>query len=102
MVNFFLTASAFNGVSAIRGRASGAAVTSIQRMTIALAVMAAAASLAGCAAAPGSIGEQLWFDKAQGYEIHHIPPDARVRGAIGYPRTDYRIYRHAAPVIDER
>jgi hypothetical protein len=83
------------------GSGPGAAVTSIKRIAIALGAAVAAASLAGCAASPGSIGEQLWFDKAQGYEIHHIPPDLRVRGAIGYPRTDYRFHRHAPRFVEE-
>lgn len=68
-------------------------------MAIVLAAVAAA-SLGGCASAPlfapvpGSVEEQLWFDRAQGYNIHNIPPDVRVRGAIGYPRIDFSAHRH--------
>jgi hypothetical protein len=75
-------------VAAIR-RDGGCAVTLHRKLAIATAAMAAALSLGGCATAiPGSPEEQLWFDKAVGYEIQNIPPDARLAGAIGYPRTD--------------
>lgn len=84
------------------GRSSGAAVTSIKRIAIALAATAAA-GLAGCGTMPipGSPQEQIWFDKAQGDSIHHISPQLRIRGAIGYPRTDYQIHRHAPRIVVE-
>ena len=50
---------------------------------------------------PGSPQEQIWFDKAQGDSIHHISPQLRIRGAIGYPRTDYQIHRHAPRIVVE-
>jgi hypothetical protein len=59
------------------------------------------AGLAGCATAPGSVEEQLWFDKAVGADIYDVPPDLRIHGAIGYPRSDGRLYPHAVPVVVE-
>lgn len=81
----------------------GPAVTSIKRTAIALGTAAAAASLAGCGTMPipGSPQEQIWFDTAQGDQIHHISPQLRIRGAVGYPRTDYRLHRHAPRYVDE-
>jgi hypothetical protein len=49
---------------------------------------AVASALAGCAAVPGSVEEQLAFDKPIGGDIYDVPPDLRMRGLIGYPRTD--------------
>ena len=75
-------------MAAIR-RDGGRAVTLHRKLAIAMAAIVTALSLGGCATAiPGSPEEQLWFDRAVGYEIHHIPPNARLEGAIGYPRTD--------------
>jgi hypothetical protein len=66
-----------------------------KKSAIAIAALAAAVSLAGCATwpAPGSPEEQIWFDKAVGYEIHKVPPSARIDGAIGYPHIDGGFYR---------
>jgi hypothetical protein len=51
---------------------------------------------------PGYVVEQLWFDKATGYDINHVPHEIRMRGAIGYPRTDQRFYRVPPPeLVDE-
>ncbi len=85
------------------GRCSGAGVTSIKRTAVAFAAIAAAASLAGCMTAPipGSPEEQIWFDNAQGYDIHHTSAEIRLRGGIGYPRTDFRIYRRPHLVVEE-
>lgn len=60
--------------------------------------------LAGCGTTPvpGSPGEQIWFDTAQGYEIHNVSPTLRVNGAIGYPRTDLRTYRAPPPEYIDR
>lgn len=74
---------------------------SIRTLILTLAAIAAAAVLAGCAAMPGSVEEQLAFDKAVGSDIYYVPPDLRMRGAIGYPRTDGGFYRHAVPVVIE-
>jgi hypothetical protein len=79
----------------------GTSVPSIKKLAIALAAIAVAASLAGCATAPGSVEEQLWFDKATGADVYYVPPGIRIRGAIGYPRTDGGFYRHAIPVVVE-
>ena len=81
------------------GRCSGAGVTSTKGIAIAIVTIAAAAGLAGCITAPipGSPEEQIWFDKAQGYEIHHVPAVLRLHGAIGYPRTDFRVYQRPPP-----
>ena len=79
------------------------AVTPIQGIALALITMAAAASLGGCATAPpfgpvpGSVEEQLWFDKATGYDISEIPPLARMHGLRGYPHTDHRGVRIMPP-----
>jgi hypothetical protein len=65
-----------------------------QKFAIAIVALAAAASLAGCATPVSPIAEeQIWFDKAVGYEIHKIPPAARIDGLVGYPRTDGGFYR---------
>lgn len=82
------------------GRCRGLAVASIKAITIAMAA-AAAVSLGGCASAPlfapvpGSVEEQLWFDKATSYAINHVSPVDRFHGLRGYPRTDYRTYRRS-------
>ena len=83
------------------GRSLGAGVTSIEKIAVAMVAMAAAASLSGCMTVAGSVQEQLWFDHAQGYEIHHVSPEIRFRGGIGYPRTDFRAYRRPPLEIDE-
>ena len=73
-------------------------------MAILLAA-AAATSLGGCASAPlfapvpGSVEEQLWFDKATSYAINHVSPVDRFHGLRGYPRTDYRSYRRS--IVEE-
>ena len=94
---------------AIRRPLSGElAVTPIQKIAIALLAIAAAASLGGCATAPplspipGSVGEQLWFDKATGYDINPVPPLARMQGLRGYPHTDHRGARILPPPPEER
>ena len=80
---------------AVIRRHEGLAVTLHKKLAIAIVMLAAAASLAGCATAPVSAiaEEQIWFDRAVGYEIHKVPPSARIDGAIGYPRTDGGFYR---------
>ena len=80
----------------------GTFVPSISRLAVILAAIAAAAVLSGCAAVPGSVEEQLWFDKPIGGDIYYVPPDVRMRGAVGYPRTDGGFYRNAVPVVVER
>jgi hypothetical protein len=75
------------------GRFSGDLAVTIKGIAVALAALAAAASLGGCAGqafgpVPASVEEQLWFDRATGYDIVHVSPELRMRGAIGYPRTD--------------
>ena len=77
-------------------------MASIKVMAIALA----AASLGGCASAPlfapvpGSVEEQLWFDKPVGSHIYYdVSPLSRLQGLRGYPRTDYRIYRRS--IVEE-
>lgn len=67
------------------------------KLAIAIAVIAGAACLAGCGTVPGTVEEQLWFDKATGYDINTVPPEARFGGLRGYPRTDYRFYRPPPP-----
>jgi hypothetical protein len=86
MVNFLLTAWVPNDAPAIRRPCSGAfAVTRIKTIAIAMGVMAAAAALAGCASAPPfSVEEQLWFDKATGADITHVPPGLRMVPPPGY------------------
>jgi hypothetical protein len=65
-----------------------------KKFAIAIAALAAAATLAGCATPVSPIAEeQIWFDRAVGYEIHKIPPHARIDGFVGYPRTDGGFYR---------
>ena len=82
-------------------------MTLIKRIAIAMGATAAAASLAGCASAPllgpvpGSVMEQLWFDKATGYDINHVPPLARFQGLRGYPHTDHRGVRILPPPPEE-
>ena len=65
-------------------------MTFIKRLAIAIGALAAAMNLAGCATSPVpvTVEEQLWFDKATGYDINHVSPELRFDGAIGYPRTD--------------
>jgi hypothetical protein len=65
-------------------------VTFIKRLAIATGALTAAMNLAGCATSPVPVTfeEQLWFDKATGYDINHVSPELRLQGAIGYPRTD--------------
>lgn len=65
----------------------GAAVPSIKTIAAALAVIALATSLAGCAAAPGSFEEQLWFDKPVGPDVYQDTLQLRMHGIVGYPRT---------------
>ena len=83
-------------------------MTPIQRIAIAVVAMVAAASLGGCATpplfapVPGSVAEQLWFDKATGYDINTVPPLARIHGLRGYPHTDHRGIRIVAPPPEER
>ena len=79
-------------------------MTPIQRMALALVAAASAASLGGCATAPvpGSVVEQLWFDKATGYDINHVPPEARFQGLRGYPHTDREGVRFVAPPPEEQ
>jgi len=72
-----------------------------RKLAFFFAAIAIAAGLAGCATAPGSVEEQLWFDKAVGADIYDVPPDLRIHGAIGYPRSDVRFYPHAVPVVVE-
>lgn len=58
---------------------------SIGKLILAISV---AACLAGCASAPpGSVEEQLWFDKPIGGDINDVSPAARIHGLVGYPRT---------------
>ena len=77
-------------------------MTLIKRIAIAMGAMAAAACLAGCATAPPfSVEEQLWFDKATGYDINQVPPLARIQGLRGYPHTDRRGVRIVAPPDEE-
>jgi len=79
-------------------------VTPIRRIAIALVAAAFVASLGGCATAPvlGSVAEQLWFDKATGYDINQVPPEARFMGLRGYPHTDRAGVRFVAPPPDEQ
>jgi len=82
-----------------RRRQPRTSVSSIRTAAIALAAVALVAALSGCAAVPGSVEEQLWFDKAVGPDVYYVPPDARMRGAIGYPRT--ACCGRAGPVVVE-
>jgi hypothetical protein len=50
---------------------------------------------------PGSVAEQLWFDKATGDDINNVPPLARFHGLRGYPHTDRRGVRILPPPPDE-
>ena len=83
-------------------------MTPIQRIAIALVAAVVAASLGGCATPPlfapmpGSVAEQLWFDKATGYDINTVPPLARIHGLRGYPHTDRRGVRILPPPLDEQ
>jgi hypothetical protein len=85
-------------------------VTPIQKFVLGFAGIAAAANLAGCATpsspwlfhpVPGSVAEQLWFDKATGDDINTVPPLARFHGLRGYPHTDRRGVRILPPPPDE-
>lgn len=78
-----------------RFAAVGGAVTLHKKLAIAIVTWVAAAGLAGCASSPvpGTPEEQIYFDRAVGYEIHKIAPHVRLGGAIGYPRTDGGFYR---------
>jgi hypothetical protein len=69
----------------------------IRRIAIVIAAISATVGLAGCATVPGSVEEQLWFDKATGYDINHVPPEARFQGLRGWPHTDRRGVRFVAP-----
>ena len=57
---------------------SGASLTAIKTIAIALGAMAAAASLAGCGTEPLSVEESLYFDKATGADITDVPPGLRI------------------------
>jgi hypothetical protein len=73
-------------------------VPTIDKLAAALLAVGVAACLAGCAyAPPGSIEEQLWFDKPIGGEINDVSPAARVHGLVGYPRTG--CCGHPGPVL---
>ena len=65
-------------------------MTLIKRLAIAIGTLTAAMNLAGCATSPVpvTVEEQLWFDKATGYDINNVPPELRFDGLMGYPRTD--------------
>jgi starvation-inducible outer membrane lipoprotein len=63
-------------------------VPSIRKLIITMAAIAVAAGLAGCAAVPTPIEEQLLFDKATGADVYQDTSQLRMRGIIGYPRTD--------------
>ena len=64
---------------------SGTPVTLSRIVTLAAAV-GLAMSLAGCATAPQpfSVEEQLWFDKATGTDITHVPPGLRMEAPPPY------------------
>jgi hypothetical protein len=86
---------------------SGAALMSTRTISLVIAAGVSLASLGGCASpqlfapAPGSVAEQLWFDKSTGADYDHTPPLARIQGLRGYPRSDARFYRAPPPdVID--
>jgi hypothetical protein len=69
-------------------RQQGAAVPSIRKIAVALAAIAVASALAGCASAPpGSFEEQLAFDKATGPDVYQDVSQLRMRGIMGYPRS---------------
>jgi len=84
----------------IAGAVGELAVT-IQRIAFALAAIIGLAGLGGCASQPspipGSIAEQLWFDKATGYDINNVPQLARIQGLRGYPHTDPEGVRFLPP-----
>jgi len=67
----------------------GVVVPSIRKLAAALAVIAVASALAGCAGGPppGSIEEQLAFDKAVGPDVYQDMSQLRMRGIVGYPST---------------
>lgn len=82
------------------GFLGGLAVTRIERVAIAAAALAAAASLGGCASAPPfSVEERLWFDKATGSDITGVPPGLRTHQGIGYPV--HGAYRRPPPQMEE-
>jgi hypothetical protein len=74
----------------------GAAVTPIRIIAIAVA----AASLAACSTSPMplSVEESLYFDKATGPDITHVPPGLRMR-SFDYPPPPHRIYRGPPPPL---
>ena len=106
MVNGLLRATALNDAPATRRLRLGLAVT-IKTISIAVAAGVSLASLDGCATAPllgpvpGSVAEQLWFDKSTGADYDHTPPLARIQGLRGYPRSDARFYRAPPPDVIE-
>jgi len=67
-------------------------LTAIRTIAVALCAIAAASSLAGCATAPLSVEERLWFDKATGADITNAPPGLRFHEAAGYPQPGRRPY----------
>ena len=75
----------------------GASVPSIRKIIVAMTAIAVAAGLAGCASVPTPIEEQLLFDKATGPDIYQDTSQLRMRGIIGYPRTEC-----CGPVLVER
>ena len=78
--------------------AAGPFVTPIKTTAIALATVAAAAGLAGCATAPPfTVEEQLWFDKATGTDITNVPPGLRMHEAVFYPHGVRRVYQAPPP-----
>ena len=72
-----------------RFAATRAQAVTISKFAIAFGALIAAAALAGCATSPvpATIEEQMWFDKAVGYDINKVQPQLRFEGVIGYPRT---------------
>ncbi len=76
----------------------GAAVTPIRIIVTAMGAVAAA-SLAACSTSPVplSVEESLYFDKATGPDITHVPPGLRMR-SFDYPPPPHRIYRGPPPL----
>ena len=77
----------------------GLAVTRIKSISIAIIAVAAAMTLAGCATAPLTVEEQLFFDKATGSGILG-PPGLRMYD-FGYAPPVGRVYRLRPPDSDE-